>query len=118
MANYKMIYGDSFWIDVTPKVSIDTIDSNWPGTWAGRWTVKEALTDETPLEEGALILFDGLDGRELSPGKFRVEIDRIPENSNPLPIGDYILSIEITNELTEFRREVAQDALKVSQDGV
>lgn len=120
MAKWKMKYADSLWLDVEPESgnSIDDIDPTWPGTWSGKYTVKTNLSDVTPIDSGALILFDGLNGRDNIPGKFRMSIDSAPSNTNLIPIGSYKLTIEIFNGLTTFRREVAQDTLTVSQEGI
>jgi len=114
---WEMNAGDSLWLDITPDESIDSVNSVWPGTWAGTWTAKETL-DGPAINSGDLILFDGLAGRPNTPGKFRLEIGRKTENATPLPVGTYILSVEITNEDSVFRKEIAQDKLKVKAEGV
>jgi hypothetical protein len=119
MANkYKMKRGDSLWLDVVPTEAIDSIDATWPGTWSAKWNVKVALTDETPVAEGDCILFDGLAGRPDTPGKFRAVIDSVPTDATPIPNGNYIITIEVYNGLTTFRKEVAQDKLVVGQEGL
>jgi len=115
---WKMKHGDSLWLDIVPIDTIDNVDPTWPGTWTGLWTAKTALADVVPVASGNLIPFDGTGGRPNIPGKFRLEITSEPTDTTPIPIGDYLLSIEIYNSLTTFRKEIAQDKLIVSQDGV
>jgi hypothetical protein len=119
---WKMKRADSLWLDVVPDsaTSIDTVDATWPGTWSGKFTVKNNLTDADAdaILADDLVLFDGANGRPNTPGQFRLTIDSVPTNGTPIPNGTYELTVEIYNGLTGFRKEVAQHQLVVSQEGV
>jgi hypothetical protein len=116
MTTWPHKHGDSFWLDV--KCSIAPVNKVWPGTWFASWTVKTALADLTSVASGTLIPWDGTNGTTNIPGQFRLIIDPISDGGPNIPNGTYFLTVEIRNSDKKFKKEVIQDTLVVSQEGV
>jgi hypothetical protein len=116
MAKWPNKHGDSFWLDVA--VDITTVDAVWPGTWTASWTVKTALADLVPVASGTLVPWDGTSGTTNIPGQFRIIIDPISDGGPDIPNGTYFLTVEVRNTGKKFKKEVLQDKLVISQEGV
>jgi len=82
----------------------DFTDVNWVGTW----TIRDKSLTGTLIKSGSLTK---------TPDNTAFVFRLLPEESN-IPAGKYFLSIEISNLVEGFRREVVQCSLTIKQDGV
>ena len=111
MSTHKLIQGDSLWLDITSDVaSIDTAWGNWRGKWAIVPTVGGTATQSGDLVKSGTIT-----------GSFRLQLT--PAESATLALGVHYLIIQVErspdNFVTiDYRKEIAQDKLVVSAQGI
>jgi hypothetical protein len=97
------IQGDSYGYDFT-STSLGTFDDNWYGNWA----IVQALGD-APVSSGVM-------NRSLDQTAMELRIK--PSDTDPIPVGTYILVVELSNDAIEFNKEVMQDQFKITAQGV
>lgn len=118
MANYKRIQGDSLWIDIQCD-DVNTIDPSigaWPTNWSGKWEI-----DTSPALTG-IITGNTDDNATMfksatTPGLFQLRIGPSKAGWNALPVGTYILTIEIRNQIVDYCKE-QQCKLTISAQGI
>jgi hypothetical protein len=105
MAKHTLIQGDSFAYNYSLKNG-DDFDSNWNGTWA--------IVDR--LGDGRQTLASGL--LSLSSDNKYFELNIIPSATSSVAVGDYKLVVQLTNTSINFNKEIVQDDMKITAQGI
>jgi len=105
---YKRKQADSLFIDI-PFKAWKTIDPTWTN-WTGIWTVSATA--------GSTVLLSGTIARSATAGTFNLRIGPVTTSGwSTLPVGNYVLSIEINNDSADYRYE-EQSKLTIATQGV
>lgn len=108
MASYKRKQADSLFIDI-PFKAWKTIDDTWVN-WTGLWTIRASLD--------TAVILSGTLSRSDTAGTFNLRIGPVTTSGwATLPVGQYVLTIEINNATADFRIE-DQPKLTVTAQGV
>jgi hypothetical protein len=102
---HEIKQGDSLWLDVTGEVA--DIDSVW-ANWSGKWSIVSTIG-------GASLAGDNLI-KTATTGKFRLQVPTLV--SAGLTVGEYYLCVQVENTVADYRKEIAQDRLKVTAQGI
>lgn len=109
MATHKIIQGDDYAYDYSLS-SYKTLDAGWGGTWAIIRKSEFGTDSITPLATGAITV---------SSDKKRLQVRVLPDDTESIPLGAiYMLIVEATNDSINFRREIAQDSLSITAQGI
>ena len=103
MATTIVIQGDNLGYDFK-NADGSIFDDNWYGKWAIMPGLGKPPTMEYDLERSA----DDL------TFMFRLT----PTLSTQLPVGSYVLVIEMSNDLLEYNQELLQEPLKIAKQGI
>lgn len=111
MSTHKLIKGDSLWLDASGDVA--SIDTTW-ANWRGKWSIVPTIGG-IPTHTGDLVKSN------TTTGVFRLQVT--PDQSATLALGVHYLIIQIErspdNFVTiDYRKEIAQDKLVVSAQGL
>ncbi len=102
---HTIIQGDSYAYDFSSP-SVPTFDGDWSGTWG---IVDVLGVGNNVLATGALAI---------STDSTKLEMRIAPADTDSIPVGSYILVVEITNSAAGFNQEVMQDKLTITAQGV
>lgn len=107
---YKVTQGNSFGIDISCS-ELGTFDANFTGLWA----IVEALDDKTDGDD-IVTLAEGTMDRSSDDTKFELRI--LPAETNPIPVGGYMLIAQISNTVLGYSQEVLQRAFTITPQGI
>lgn len=105
MAQHTVIQGDSYFLDFK-TASYPTFDVNWTGSWS----IVDALGSAgSSVASGSLAIS--------SDSKF-LEMRIAPADTEAIPPGDYYLVVQVENTTLSFRREIVQETLEITDQGI
>lgn len=95
--------GDSYEQDYE-SMDVKTFDDTWTGMWA-----ITAKIGTAPIAYGTLALSDD---------KKLIMLRILPEETKLLPVGKYVLAVQISNDTLSFKKEVTREAFEIQRQAI
>lgn len=102
---HTCVQADSYSYNFVPKSGI-ILDSNWTGSWA--------IVDK--LGVGRTTLASGILGKDTGETLFEMRIS--PADTGAITVGTYYLVVQVTNVTLGFNKEIVQDQMKITEQGI